>query len=558
MKGIATDPAIVERLLEALRREGYEVPADRGAALEDLRAETPPGTFARALAEALGMEFVDLSEAPPPDLAVARLMPRGMLEQGVALPYRRLPNGAVQVLVADPTNPKLINQVRTALKQPVAFAVAEPGLLRTTALKTVEELYSGQEGLGDLAAQITAREVVPEEQRGAALTLSRLVDQAITSRATDIHMERLSKTQARIRYRIDGQLVLVEEMPTERLQAVINALKVRAGLDPADRLRPQGGHFLYVSADNTVRNEIRVSIIPTVLGEEAVLRILPRENTPPNLDDLGFSDYVLEKLKKVAATPHGLFLVSGPTGSGKTTTLFALVNEILRTRNVKILSVEDPVEYKISGVSQVQVNPAEGVRLTFAAALREFLRQDPDVILVGEIRDPESAKIAVEAAMTGHLVLGTIHTNSSTQVAVRLGEMGVEPFRVADALKGALAQRLVPKLCPRCRVQDPEVTEILREKYRFSAQVQAYTKGTGCDFCNRTGYRGRLGVHELFWVTPALRQSILRGRGSEELAAQAKREQGFKTLFEDGLEKVAQGLISYHDLFLVTEGGVQL
>jgi type IV pilus assembly protein PilB len=540
-----------QRVLEILRSQGYEVPGEVFS-MQAVRAQVPSHVLARALAEATGHPFVDLSTAPPPEAEALRLAPRGLLEQGVVLPYRLLPSGMVEVLVGDPTDLMVLNAVRTTLKRAVSVAVADPALIRSACLRAMEELYGGQDLLADSIGQGEVQEV-PAEQGGAALTLNRLVEEALLKGATDIHLERLSRKEARVRYRIDGQLVVADpEIGAEKLQGVINALKIRASLDPADRLHPQGGRFLYVSPDGKIRNEIRVSIIPTVLGEEAVLRILPKENAVPRLENLGFSVGVLERLRQVAATPHGLFLVSGPTGSGKTTTLFALVQEILETRSPKILSVEDPVEYRLKGVSQVQVNLAEGVMLTFAVALREFLRQDPDVILVGEIRDPDSAKIAVEAAMTGHLVLGTIHTNSSAQVAIRLGEMGVEPFRVADALKGALAQRLVPRLCPRCRVEDPETGEVLRERYRFGGALRAYTKGGGCEVCNGTGYKGRVGIHELFWVSPAIRQSILRGRGSEDLIAQARREQGFKTLFEDGLEKVAQGIISFHDLLVAT------
>lgn len=544
----------IERIKHLLRARGYHI-SDTNS-LEELRAEVGPRVLAEVLAEALGLPFVD-PEATPPDPQVAHLLPTALLLSGEVLPYRyNAKTGSVIILVADPTNTPLVNHIRTTLRRPVDVAIAPADKLRSAALKVAEQ-----------RTNLVAEDIAPQtpggrkeegqdqilsdvELSGAAALVNRLIDTAISQGATDIHFEWVRKQEARVRVRVDGKLFELEKISPERMPGVINVIKVKSALDISQRLIPQDGSFLFTSMDGKIRNEIRVSIVPTVLGEEAVLRILPKEGHVPRLEDLGFSLKIQERLKQVASLANGLFLVTGPTGSGKTTTLFSLIREIMEVRNPKILSVEDPVEYKLSGVSQVEVNNSVG--LSFARALRAFLRQDPDVILVGEMRDQESAKIAVEAAMTGHLVLGTLHTNSAVQAALRLEEMGVERFKVADALRGVLAQRLVPRLCPHCRVEDPETEEILRYQYGYGNDIKVYTKGPGCPSCNFRGYKGRIAIHELVWVDREVRSKLIRGANSDELT-EILRKKNFRTLFEDGLEKVVQGTISLPDLIYATE-----
>lgn len=536
-----------EGVLRFLQSEGYDT---SGLLTPEDLASLPEEAVAQAIARVLGLEYVDPLAHPPDPQAVA-MAPRHLLRQGQALPHAFLPHrgGAVRVLVADPGNHKLLNAIRTNLQRAVVLAVSPPKLLRQAALRALALLDRNEE-----EPSLSPPEEpppAPQEAAGGSLLLLRYLDLALAQEASDLHIEWLPEGKGgRVRLRVNGRLFIPrgeEPLSREEMVSLLNAVKVQAGLDLAQRLLPQDGRILYRSGSEA--REFRVSIVPTVYGEEAVLRVMPRAGQAPRLEGLGLSSEALEGLRKVASLPYGMVLISGPTGSGKTTTLFALIGEILSSRSPKVLSVEDPVEYRLPGVSQVQVNPQVG--LTFARALRAFLRQDPDVIVVGEIRDAETAKIAVEAAMTGHLVLGTVHTNTAPQVPLRLEEMGVERFKVADALRASLAQRLVPKLCPHCRVENPVETRILRERFRFTGK--AYSRNPeGCPRCYHTGYVGRLPVFELFTVDDVLREMILKGATSQTLAQEARRRTGYTPMLEDGLKKVAAGLISLPDLLAAT------
>uniref|UniRef100_A0A7C5VJS4 Type II/IV secretion system protein n=1 Tax=Thermus caliditerrae TaxID=1330700 RepID=A0A7C5VJS4_9DEIN len=545
----------LERAKQLLHARGFRI-AETASSIEDLLKEVGPRVLAEVLAEAMELPLID-PEAEPADPQVAHMLPTVLLLSGEVLPHHLNPaTGSVVILVSDPTNTRLINHIRTTLRRPLDVAVAPADKLRSAALKAAERRTNLSvedvvpTSTGSRREETQDQVLSDAELTGTAALVNRLIDTAISQGATDIHFEWVRKQEARVRVRVDGKLFELEKIPPERMPGVINVIKVKSALDISQHFVPQDGSFLFTSMDGKIRNEIRVSIVPTVLGEEAVLRVLPKEGHVPRLEDLGFSLHIQEKLKQVASLANGLFLVTGPTGSGKTTTLFSLIREIMEVRNPKILSVEDPVEYKLAGVSQVEVNASVG--LNFARALRAFLRQDPDVILVGEMRDQESAKIAVEAAMTGHLVLGTLHTNSAVQAALRLEEMGVERFKVADALRGILAQRLVPRLCPHCRVEDPETAELLHRRYRFRRNLKIYTKGAGCPSCGFRAYKGRIAIHELVWVDREVRVKLIEGTTSDDLM-DLLREKGFRTLFEDGLEKVAQGIISLADLIYATE-----
>jgi len=542
---------IFAKLLESLKRRGY-LTDGAPTSMDEIRQEVPSLVLAEALAEATGYPFIDPSRKPPDPEAV-NLAPRSFLLQGKALPYS-VTGGRVVVLVADPTDEALMKSIRGTIRRPVAYAVSPADVLRNVALKSLEEDSSTANLIGaqllESPQPATTTTSEDQEMRGAALTVNRIIDTAINQGATDIHCEIYNKERARIRIRIDGRLTTLEDRPREDMAAIINVIKLRAQMDVANRLLPQDGRFYYQSSDGRVASELRASVVPSLLGEEAVLRILPREGSVPRLEGLGYEESVQKALMKVVDLPLGLFLVTGPTGSGKTTTLFAVLMEILKRREPKVLSVEDPVEYRIPGVTQVQVNTNVG--LSFARALRSFLRQDPDVILVGEIRDGESAKIAVEAAMTGHLVLGTLHTNSAMQAVIRLEEMGIERYKVLEALRAVLAQRLIPRLCPTCKQSSEEDKEILMKNFRYGPGITVYTRGPGCPNCSGRGYKGRIAIHELLWMDDEVRRMLLKETPTHEVEESLKLR-GYRSLFEDGLRKVVDGLISFKDLIYATE-----
>jgi type IV pilus assembly protein PilB len=337
------------------------------------------------------------------------------------------------------------------------------------------------------------------------------------------------------------------------MAGVTTRLKVLAKLDIAERRKPQDGRISLNAAAAGRRLDIRVATLPTVEGESVVMRLLDKSKKPPTLEELGLSDEMRQTLEEVVQRPTGALLVTGPTGSGKSTTLYAALSEI-NNPAINIITVEDPVEYRLSGVNQVQINQRAG--LTFAAALRSILRSDPDVVMVGEIRDPETAKISIEAALTGHFVLSTLHTNDAPGALTRLNEMGVEPFLTGSAVTGVLAQRLARKLCTHCcEMYTPSVDELL--KARVSANIAAQADGMvfyrkkGCPRCNQTGYKGRIGVFQLLTMTEEI-ETLAVTKASREDIERAAMEDGMRTLWDDGIAKVAAGLTSIEELARVT------
>lgn len=531
-------PQLHDSPVKVLLRRGLIHESQASLPEEQIRDYVPPEEYAKALAEATGLEYID-PRVDPPDPDLVRRVPAVFLGRNNSLPWRRM-GAEVVVLVADPRDPTLQNSLRSVLKAGVRLAVAPAPAIRSIIGRLLEN--QGEEIETILPVARTAAPASPsvEDLQGNSAKLSRLISEAIAARATDIHIE-IVDTHARVRFRVDGMLLEHEKLTQFEAEGIISVIKNQASLDTAERRLPQDGRFAFRSPDGELTANLRVSTIKTVRGEEAVLRILPKEDTVASLYDLGFHPEILKRLQQVVRYPNGMFLVTGPTGSGKTTTLFALLREALEKKNPKILSVEDPVEYKLPGVSQVQVN--EDIRLTFARALRAFLRQDPDVILVGEIRDEETAVIAAKAAMTGHLVFGTLHTNDAPSAIGRLVEMGVEPFRLVESMRGVLAQRLVPKLCPHCSLPDPDAERYLIEKARLNPQdVKPRKKGPGCNFCKNVGFYGRIAMHELFWVTKGVREAIAQGRNARELARIAAQEAQYQPLLKDGFNKVASGI----------------
>jgi general secretion pathway protein E len=373
-----------------------------------------------------------------------------------------------------------------------------------------------------------------------------LLLEALENRASDVHLEGYADS-LRVRYRVDGVLQDAPSPPAELTAAVVSRLKIMAELDIAERRIPQDGRIRLRLQDRQV--DVRVSTLPTLRGESVVLRLLDKDRGRIGLSELGMGAHTLSLFEEVVKRPHGIILVTGPTGSGKTTTLYAAV-DLIRTGREKILTVEDPVEYQLPGVPQVPVNEKVGV--TFATALRALLRQDPDVMLIGEIRDGETAEIATQASLTGHLVLSTLHTNDAPSALTRLLDLGVAAYLVASTVEAVLAQRLVRMICPHCRVREPAPADWWRDFGGAAKESLAYVyHGTGCPECRHTGYRGRTGVYELVRMTDELRAEILHQRGANDLRRVAI-EQGMQTLRMDGLRLIREGRTTIEEVLRVT------
>jgi general secretion pathway protein E len=372
-----------------------------------------------------------------------------------------------------------------------------------------------------------------------------LLLEALESRASDVHIEGYAEG-LRVRYRVDGVLQDAAAPPAELTPAIISRIKIMAELDIAERRLPQDGRIRLRLQNRQV--DVRVSTLPTLRGESVVMRLLDKDRGRIGLAEIGMAADTLERFKSVVSRPNGIILVTGPTGSGKTTTLYAAV-DLIRTGREKILTVEDPVEYQLPGVPQVPVNDKIGV--TFATALRALLRQDPDVMLIGEIRDGETAEIATQASLTGHLVLSTLHTNDAPSALTRLLELGVAAYLVASTVEAVLAQRLVRTICTKCKVRVPVPDDWARGFDAAGIELQYVWHGTGCPECRNTGYRGRTGIHELLVMSNDLRAEVLHQRGANELRQIAIRD-GMRTLQRDGLRLVAEGMTTLEEVLRVT------
>jgi len=519
-----------------------------------------PDGIARTLASRFHLPFVELPVVGVNPNAVGEL-PLHVLERVNAMPYA-LEGNILRVAVADPSNVQTIDELRLGTKFQVELAVAS----RDEIANELRRLARASEAFGARSVieedQFLGEE--PEEEEDdlevddgiSDAPLVRLVNsiifQAAEDGASDIHFEPQEDTLA-VRLRIDGVLHEVQRIPKRMMAGVTTRLKVLAKLDIAERRKPQDGRISLNTAAAGRMLDIRVATLPTVEGESVVMRLLDKSKQAPTLTDLGLSEDMREKLEKIIRRPTGAILVTGPTGSGKSTTLYAALTEINRPE-INIITVEDPVEYRLAGVNQVQINTRAG--LTFAAALRSILRSDPDVVMVGEIRDGETAKISIEAALTGHLVLSTMHTNDAPGAISRLAEMGVEPFLTGSAVSAVLAQRLARKLCSHCCEMYSPTTEDLISA-RVSPEVAAAADGVvfyrkkGCPRCGQTGYKGRVGIFQLLVMSENLETLAANNANREELDRAAIGE-GMRTLWDDGLGKVAAGLTSVEELARVT------
>ncbi len=526
-------PKQLEQALETQRKTGGRL----GEVLVSLGFVTEYD-MCSTLAEQLGYPFIPNPEDQmDPDLVA-------LISEDLARKYRAVPirmeDGALVVAMADPLNFLAIDDISLHTGRRIQPAVSPEKAIQRALLKAYAVRMNGrEEASGKAEEPARAFDLEEEDETGVVRTVNNLIAQALHLRATDLHIEP-AEHQVRIRYRVDGALQEGAPLPKSMLQPILSRIKVMAGMDIAERRLPQDGRIEVEMQGR--RLDLRVNTVPTVYGEKVAIRILDRSAALLGLDELGLPADVLQQVRAIVGRPNGFFLVTGPTGSGKTTTLMAALNEINHSER-HILTIEDPVEYYLPGVNQVQVNVKAG--LTFAAGLRAFLRQDPDVIMVGEIRDGETADIAVRAALTGHMVLSTLHTNSAAGAPGRLLDMGVEPFLLASSLSGVLAQRLVRRLCPRCRetyVPDREDPDYQLLEQSGLAGATLY-RPRGCGHCDRTGYAGRLALVELLPVNAEIRELITR-REHAALILEAARKAGMRTLWEDGLQKVTEGLTS--------------
>jgi type IV pilus assembly protein PilB len=520
-----------------------------GRVLVDEKMVSEPA-LVKALARHIGIEFVDLSSVTI-DPAAAGLVPDQLARRYAALPIG-FEDDRLVIAMADPGNVLAVDDIRAISGREVITKVATRTDVEN-ALGRLQGLDDSVTDLAELAADgvetedLTAVEAAAEEAPVIKL-VNTLITRAAADRASDIHIEPTDK-ELRIRYRIDGVLHELMRTPRSISRAVVSRLKIMSDIDIAERRRPQDGRISLRVSGRQI--DLRVSTLPTIYGEKVVMRILDNSTATLNLTDLGFLPDTLERFAESYEKPYGTILVTGPTGSGKSTTLYATLN-VLNRPEVNIVTVEDPVEYRLTGINQVQVNKKAG--LDFAAALRSFLRQDPDVMLVGEIRDFETAQIAIESALTGHMVLSTLHTNDAPSSISRLTEMGLEPFLVGSAVDAILAQRLARRLCSSCKAPYEPTLEALRtagwDLEGMGNEMPTLYRAEGCSSCSGTGYKGRLALHELMTVTEEIERLTVEGATTDTIAKVAV-SQGMRRLRDDGLAKVGQGLTTIEEIFRV-------
>ncbi len=545
--GLITDEQLKEALEEA-SRSGIRVGSvfvSRGLITEDDLTE--------ALSSQLNITKVSLKEEPP-ERELADLLPVGLVRRYQIIPYRMEGEDLV-VVMTDPLNVFATDALRRIVTHPVKKAIAPAGEIRNW----IREQYgfdspltaaledAGAEPIGLIS---TAAEESPDrlmrmaEETPVVRLVNALLAQAVTQRASDIHIEP-HENDVRIRIRIDGVLEETAQVPAHLKLPLTSRVKIISGMDIAEKRLPQDGRFRWTEGGS--QTDVRASTLPTVYGEKIVLRLLDRAGDIYDLTHMGFTDQVVSDFRDLIHRPFGVILVTGPTGSGKTTTLYTSLREINEVgRN--IVTVEDPVEYEIDGLSQVQIAPLIG--LDFSTLLRNILRQDPDVIMVGEIRDAETANIAIHAALTGHLVFSTLHTNDAVGAIPRLLDMGIEPYLIRSSLAGVMAQRLVRRICQACKteVSAPEELDPVIEKLG----VKTFFTGAGCSECRETGFSGRVGIGELFRLGPSVRD-LINEDASADTILEVLLSEGYETMREAGIKKAAEGITSLEEVYRVTQ-----
>jgi len=504
--------------------------------------------FWAQVADELGADHFDLDNFEPPPSVVA-LIPAGMARLYGAFPITLDAQG-LHVAFTDPLNAQLVEDLRFGVEKTIVPVVAR----RSQVQSLIEKHYgSGAPSIDEIFGNLGksgGKENSPEAEANSA-PIVKFVDlvmhQAIKERASDIHFEPFER-EFKIRYRVDGTLYEMAPPPVHLATSVISRVKVMANMNIAERRIPQDGRIMTTVGGKSV--DMRVNSLPTQHGESVVLRVLDRSSIQLELSDLGMGESLRNYIEETIHKPNGIFIVTGPTGAGKTTTLYACLRKI-NTIDAKLLTAEDPVEYELDGIMQVPINDAVG--LTFAKALRSFLRQDPDRIMVGEMRDLETAQIAIQASLTGHLVLSTLHTNDSAGAVTRLVDMGVEPFLVAATLDGVLAQRLLRTICKSCRAPYEPSLHVLNQLNLSVEDIggKHFHTGSGCSVCGGSGYKGRKGIYELLDVTDPIRE-LITGRAPSLVLRQKAIELGMVTLREDGLRSIYDGVTTIEEVLKYT------
>lgn len=539
-----------EQLRDALERQKQKK-AKLGQVLVEMGVTTEDD-IARVIREQMNLDMVSLSEHQIGEEVLKVIPDASILKKYVVMPFGfSESSGALLLAMEDPMDLMALDDISIVTGLQVEPVVATPSDI----MAAVDKYYGNEEARAVAEAYTREKETlyqVEEEGESEDVTnapivqlVKTIIEQAVRKRASDIHIEPL-ETRIRVRNRVDGVLIEVGNYPSGMLSAIIARIKIIGGMDISEKRKPQDGRITQV-VDRT-EYDIRVSVLPTVFGEKVVMRLTAKTVLTRDKKLLGFSDEELERFDKILANPNGIILVTGPTGSGKSTTLYTALSE-LNSAEVNIITVEDPVEANIDGINQVQVNPK--AELTFASALRSILRQDPDIIMIGEIRDTETANIAVTASITGHLVVSTLHTNSAAASITRLADMGIEPYLIADATVGVIAQRLVRRLCD-CKTTR-KATEQERKLLGVKNPKEALmiSEPCGCVKCSNTGYKGRTGVYEIMAVTRRLRDAIADGRPADELEAIAI-EDGMHTLRDACARLVKQGVTTIAEMEKIT------
>ena len=520
----------------------------------------------QARAEHLGMQYVALNEVQIPD-SVIQLVPESLARENNVMPLAQ-ENGLIKVIMHD-LNFETIDKLRFVLNREIEVALAP----KEAIVEAINRYYGSSstetESVDSMLQEFTDTAIdFAEDGGGGGMKLSGeagvedgdapiirlvhlIIQEAVNSRASDIHIEPFAD-RVRIRYRIDGVCLERDSPPRRLLAPMVSRLKIMGQIDIAEKRRPQDGRIKVHVGGKDI--DLRVSILPTNHGQSVVMRILDRDNIKVGLRDLGFGDEDWKKFSQLIKRPNGILLVTGPTGSGKTTTLYAALNELNRP-DVKIITAEDPVEYYLPGINQCEVKAKIG--MTFARIIRAMLRQNPNILLVGEIRDEETANTAIQASLTGHLVFSTLHTNDAPSAVTRLVDIGIQPFLVASSVMGIMAQRLVRKVCPKCRMRyEPPASQLQAMGLRPEVAKKAnFMKGKGCSYCSKSGYRGRMGIYELMVMSNTIREMTFKGANTTELRKVA-RKQGMRTLFEDGMIKAMKGLTTVDEVLRITHQGV--